>query len=433
MNLTLIQLNNLVRQTIEYSMPRSYWVEAELLDCHEGNGHCYMELVQKDEYSNTPVAKAKANCWRSTWMKLRPRFENITGQRLHAGMKVLLSVKATFHPAYGFSWNIIDIDPTYTMGDLARRRQEIIATLKAEGVFDLNKSIGIPMFAQRIAVISSETAAGYGDFCAQLADNPYGFQFRTRLFPAVMQGEMVEESIIDALDSINAEIEEFDVVVIIRGGGATSDLSGFDTLALAENVANFPLPVITGIGHDRDESVLDMISCVRVKTPTAAADFLISNLAATLAQIEDLGHRLVNHIKERLSAEKVRISATQTLLPTLYYKRKARETDTISSLSARMQTATARRLQSESARIDSISQRLPLHIASRLDKEKHRLEMISQRTDAVNPIHILRRGYSITLHEGKAIKDPALLKQGDGIDIIMAEGKLLAEVKKKYE
>lgn len=414
-------------------MPDSYWVEAELLDCHEGNGHCYMELVQKDEYSNTPVARARANCWRSTWMRLRPRFEKVTGQRLHAGMKVLLQVKASFHPAYGFSWNIIDIDPTYTMGDLARRRQEIIAALKEEGVFDLNKSIGIPMFAQRIAVISSETAAGYGDFCGQLADNPYGFQFSTRLFPAVMQGEMVEQSVISALDSINAEIEEFDVVVIIRGGGATSDLSGFDTLALAENVANFPLPVITGIGHDRDESVLDMISCVRVKTPTAAADFLISNLADTLATIEDLGHRLVTHIKERLSGEKVRMSAMQSLLPTLFYRRKSRETDIISSLSARIQTATARRLQAESARIDGISQRLPLYATSRLDREKHRLEMISQRADAVNPIHILRRGYSIALHEGKAVKDSALLSPGDSIDIVMAEGKILAEVNKKYE
>lgn len=366
-------------------------------------------------------------------MRLRPRFEKVTGRRLHAGMKVLLQVKASFHPAYGFSWNIIDIDPTYTMGDLARRRQEIIAALKEEGVFDLNKSIGIPMFAQRIAVISSETAAGYGDFCGQLADNPYGFQFSTRLFPAVMQGEMVEQSVISALDSINAEIEEFDVVVIIRGGGATSDLSGFDTLALAENVANFPLPVITGIGHDRDESVLDMISCVRVKTPTAAADFLISNLADTLATIEDLGHRLVTHIKERLSEEKVRMSAMQSLLPTLFYRRKSRETDIISSLSARIQTATARRLQAESARIDGISQRLPLYATSRLDREKHRLEMISQRADAVNPIHILRRGYSIALHEGKAVKDSALLSPGDSIDIVMAEGKILAEVKKKYE
>ena len=414
-------------------MPDSYWVEAELLDCHEGNGHCYMELVQKDEYSNTPVARARANCWRSTWMRLRPRFENITGQRLHAGMKVLLLVKASFHPAYGFSWNIIDIDPTYTMGDLARRRQEIIAALKEEGVFDLNKSIGIPMFAQRIAVISSETAAGYGDFCGQLTDNPYGFQFSTRLFPAVMQGEMVEQSVISALDSINAEIEEYDVVVIIRGGGATSDLSGFDTLALAENVANFPLPVITGIGHDRDESVLDMISCVRVKTPTAAADFLISNLADTLATIEDLGHRLVTHIKERLSEEKVRMSAMQSLLPTSFYRRKSRETDIISGLSARIQTATARRLQAESARIDGIFQRLPLYATSRLDREKHCLEMISQRADAVNPIHILRRGYSIALHEGKAVKDPALLSPGDSIDIVMAEGKILAEVKRKYK
>ena len=242
--LTLYELNRLVRETIECELPNEYWVEAELSECHESRGHCYMELIQKDEQSATPIAKAQAKCWASKWMIIRPYFERTTGERLHAGMKVLLKVAPQFHEAYGFSWIVSDIDPTYTLGDMARKRQEIIRQLKEEGVFDLQRELELPLFCQHIAVISSETAAGYGDFCNQLSENPYGFQFRTRLFPATMQGEGVEQSIIAALERIYDE--PFDCVVIIRGGGATSDMSGFDTLALAENVANFPLPIITG-------------------------------------------------------------------------------------------------------------------------------------------------------------------------------------------
>ena len=199
---TLYELNCLVSKVIESEMPSEYWVEAELSECRESRGHCYMELIQKDERTATPIAKASAKCWANKWMLIRPGFERTTGQRLHAGMKVLLKVFAQFHEAYGFSWIVTDIDPTYTLGGMARKRQEIIRQLKEEGVFDLQKELQLPLFCQRIAVISSETAAGYGDFCNQLADNPYGFQFQTRLFPAIMQGEGVEQSIINALNRI---------------------------------------------------------------------------------------------------------------------------------------------------------------------------------------------------------------------------------------
>ena len=220
-------------------MPGDYWVEAELADVRESAGHCYMELVQKDEFGSTPVARASAKCWRSTWMLARPHFERVTGERIHAGMKVLLQVHAQFHENYGFSWIVTDIDPTFTLGDMARKRMEIVRTLKEEGVFDLNRELSIPLFAQRIAVISSATAAGYGDFCSQLSNNAYGFDFIVELFQAVMQGEQVEQSVIAALNRINECADLFDCVVIIRGGGATSDLSGFDTLALAEKWQTF--------------------------------------------------------------------------------------------------------------------------------------------------------------------------------------------------
>lgn len=429
MNLTLLQLNNIVRNAIEDNLRQNYWVEAELSECRVSGGHCYMELVEKDEYSNTPVARARACCWRNVWMKVQPRFERVTGETLHAGMRVLLMVRPQFHEAYGFSWIVNDIDPNYTIGDMARRRQEIIQTLKKEGVFDLNKSLRVPMFAQRIAVISSATAAGYGDFCNQLIDNDYGFQFRTRLFQAVMQGEQVEESVIAALDMINQQIDDFDVVVIIRGGGGTSDFSGFDTLELAENVANFPLPVIVGIGHDRDESILDLIACVSVKTPTAAAAYLIGNLQDTLSRIEDASDRIVNAVRARIETEKMRMARIQSFLPVAFSLKKVREDNRLQHLSSRMQSVISQVLTLERHKVDALEERLPHVVTSRLERENYRLEMLEQRTNALDPIHILRRGYSIALHDGVAVRNPQQLKEGDELSIVMADGMVNAVVK----
>ena len=339
--LTLYELNSLVREVIECEMPNEYWVEAELSECRESRGHCYMELIQKDEQTATPVAKASAKCWASKWMLIRPGFERITGQRLHAGMKVLLKVYAQFHEAYGFSWIVSDIDPTYTLGDMARKRQEIIRQLKAEGVFDLQKELRLPLFCQRIAVISSETAAGYGDFCNQLAENPYGFQFQTQLFPAIMQGEGVEQSIINALEHIyNYQLSivcyQFDAVVIIRGGGATSDMSGFDTLALAENVANFPLPIITGIGHERDESILDMVSHTRVKTPTAAAALLIDHLKTVMDVLNDSQEQIVRLAQQKLAYYKSQFTTIAEVLPRLFSNVKVRQEARLDHLNSRL-------------------------------------------------------------------------------------------------
>ena len=275
---TLLELNHMVRETIERQMDGKYWVEAELSDLHDRN-HCYMELVENDPFGPTPLAKARAVCWANRWTALRSKFERQTQQQLRPGIKVRMMVTPTFHEAYGFAYQVSDIDPDYTLGDIVRKRMEIIRQLKEAGIFDLQRELVLPRFAQRIAVVSSAQAAGYGDFCHQIDDNSYGLSFSHELFAAIMQGEQVEQSVIAALDRINARIDEFDVVVIIRGGGATTDMSGFDTLALAENVANFPLPIITGIGHDRDECILDMVSYMRVKTPTAAAAFLIDHLS----------------------------------------------------------------------------------------------------------------------------------------------------------
>ena len=429
-HLSLYELNSLVRDVISMSLPDSYWVEAELSEAREGyGGHCYMELIEKDEHSNTPIAKAHASCWRNRWMLLKPQFERVTGQRIHAGMKVLLKVHAQFHENYGFSWIVDDIDPTYTMGDMARKRMEIIQTLKEEGVFDLQKELKLPMFCQRIAVISSATAAGYGDFCNQLADNGYGLQFATALFAATMQGGGVEQSVISALNRINEEWENWDCVVLIRGGGATSDLSGFDTLALAENVANFPLPIITGIGHERDESVLDMISFQRVKTPTAAAAFLVDHLTEVYARIEDAQEAIVNYVKRRLQVERMKFERLSTQIPTLFSLVKVRQSNRLDQLLNRLKVKAERIPADGLHRLEMLEARLKEPVARKLERELHRVEMLSQRAVAQDPERLLSRGYSITLKDGKSIKDASQLKAGDEIETRFAKGVAKAVVK----
>ena len=411
---SLRQLNLMVRDAIETVLPDEYWVEAELSECRENSGHCYMELIEKDDRSNTPVARASAKCWRQTWGMVKPYFERVTGQPLRAGMKVLLQVYAQYHEAYGFSWIVSDIDPTYTIGDMARKRQEIIRQLKEEGVFDLQRELRLPTFAKRIAVISAESAAGYGDFCRQLEDNDYGFRFEVTLFPAIMQGEQVEQSIISALNKIYAIVPigsptglpSFDCVVILRGGGATADLSGFDTLALAENVAQFPLPIITGIGHDRDESILDMVSHTRVKTPTAAAAFLIDHLRRVWERITDAESFISQYVSERLRYQQQHVSQLATLIPTL----------------------ALRKLSDSRHRIDMIEGRLPVAIERRLTDQKHRIERLSILLQGFDPQLLLKRGYSITLHKGRAVRDPKQLKAGDEIETRVEKGTIRSKV-----
>ena len=426
--MTLLELNGLVRSVIEGTLSGEYWVEAELAEARESRGHCYMELIQKDPRSATPVARAQAKCWRQTWAVVRPYFERATGQTLHAGLQVMLRVYAQFHEAYGFSWIVTDIDPTYTLGDMARKRLEIIRRLKEEGVFDLNKELPLPLFTQRIAVVSSATAAGYGDFCAQLAANEYGYRFTTRLFEAVMQGEKVEQSVIAALNRINAEADSFDCVVIIRGGGATSDMSGFDTLALAENVANFPLPVITGIGHDRDESVLDMVSHTRVKTPTAAAALLVGRLRTVDEQIDALRQRLARAVTATLIAEGRRVWHIAERIPTLFAVMKTRRTARIDLLATRINAAAMRQVAAARQRTEAAAQAAWPAAARAVEAQRHRLQLLTQRAAALDPTLLLRRGYSITTIGGRALRNAADVKAGDVIETRLEEGTIKSTV-----
>lgn len=436
MHYTLFELNNLVRQTIEQTLSEEYWVEAELSEARQVNGHCYMELVEKDDLHNTPVAKASAKCWRGTWSRILPKFMTVTGAQPRAGMKVLMKVYPQFHEAYGFSWIVTDIDPTYTLGDMARRRQEIVRRLKDEGVFDLNKQLPLPLFAQRIAVVSSQTAAGLGDFCHQLLHNSHGFAFTIELFTATMQGEGVEQSVVAALNDIYCRADRFDCVVIIRGGGATSDLSGFDSLMLAENIANFPLPVITGIGHDRDETVADMVAHTRVKTPTAAAALLIDNLKAVADRIDTAARRIHDNTRLLMQRETQRLDRITHLIPTylsLVTTRQTSRLDTLSSRLATAATAATAAVERQSVRLQMAEGRIRPAVDRCMTAERHRMEMMSQRLAALDPQLLLSRGYSITTLNGKAVTDSCQLSPGDVVETRLAKGRVEAKTVAVYK
>lgn len=407
--LSLFDLNVLVRRSLAQCLPDTYWVKAELSDVRSNStGHCYLEFVQKDPRGHGLIAKARGMIWNNVYRLLKPYFEETTGQPFAAGIQVLVQVSVDFHELYGYSLTVCDIDPAYTLGELALRRQEILRQLKSEGVLTLNKELPLPALPQRIAVISSATAAGYGDFSHQLIHNPYGFYFHTELFPALMQGDRVEASILHAFEQILQRSSEFDVVVIIRGGGATSDLSGFDTYLLAAACAQFPLPVITGIGHERDDTVLDVVSHTRVKTPTAAAEFLIAQVGASAATLQQLALRLQQGVQMLLEQEQRRLQSWKTRIPTLAVKHLT---------GGKLQLASLRHSLEQGSR-------------QLIFAQQHRLELLQQRVADASPDKLLARGYSITLCHGQVVKTADQLQTGDVLVTRFQHGSITSQVTK---
>ena len=427
--LTLYELNNLVRGSLERALPEEYWVQAELSEVREAyNGHCYLEFVQKGNNGRDLVAKARGVVWAGTYRLLKPLFERETGRPLSAGMKVLVRVSVTFHELYGYSLSVTDIDPAYTLGDLARLRREILARLEADGILNDNKELPLPVLANRIAVISSATAAGYGDFRNQLLRNDYRLRFTLRLFPAVMQGERVEESVLAALDAIMAERDEWDAVVIIRGGGATSDLSGFDTYLLAAACAQFPLPVITGIGHERDDTVLDLVAHTRVKTPTAAAAFLVRHQLEAATRLEALSRDIGQEVMARLERERVRLERLSAALSAVFSQVRVRGEHRLEQLSLRLAHAWQQRLADERHGLERCAARIGQGVASRLERERFRLQLLRQRCEAADPDLLLKRGYSMTFSQGRLVRKASELEKGEEITTRLAEGEVRSVV-----
>ena len=399
----------MVRGAVNEGMPLRYWVTGELSEVREAaNGHCYIELVQRDDVTDELVAKARGTVWSRVYTLLRPYFLEQTGQPFAAGLKVLLQVTVGFHELYGYALDVCDIEPAYTVGDMARRRMLVIKRLADEGVIDLNRELPFPLLPQRVAVISSSTAAGYGDFCDQLLGNRYGFAFYPHLFPAPMQGSGVELGIIAALDRIAQNIDQWDVVVIIRGGGAVSELSCFDTYDLANNCAQFPIPIITGIGHQRDESVLDIVAHTRAKTPTAAAELLIHVMLEQDAFVENARQEIATAVRMRIDAEKLRMNG----------------------ISARIPVSAALCLQNEKMRLQPLAQRLSAAAEIFLKEQHHRLELLKEKADAASPRHILEMGYSITRVNGRAVRSVDDIAPGDEVMTVVAGGEFVSTVKK---
>lgn len=405
--LTLYQLNTLVKEVIEERLPNRYWVQGELSEGRAGyNGHFYGEMIQKDERTASIIAKARVTCWASMYAALSRTFHEATGETLRAGLTVMVEVSVSFHQQYGYSLTITNIDPSYTLGDMARRRQEILRQLEQDGILHDNQQLSLPLLTQRIAVISSATAAGYGDFCNQLLHNEYGFYFHLQLFPAIMQGQHVPETLIAALQQVAAESEQWDAVVIIRGGGSTSDLSDFDSYPLAACIAQMPLPVITGIGHERDETVLDYVAHTHLKTPTAVAAFLIERLAATSAHVDELSQRISRSVIECISREQQRIIKLASVLPLAFQTVRQRQEHLLDTILLRISNAHRER-----------------HI-----REQHRLQLLEQRLRSLDPALMLQRGYSMTIVDGHLLHDASEVLPGQKITTRLAKGTITSIV-----
>lgn len=428
--LTLYELNNLVHDVLEQTLREDYWLQAELSEVRTAyNGHCYVEFVQKDRNGQNLIAKARGTIWAPTYRLLAPFFERETGQPLSPGLKVLVCVSIKFHELYGYSLTVTDIDPTYTLGDLARRRREILKKLSDDGILNDNKALSLPLSANRIAVVSSASAAGYGDFCDQLLHNESGFYFHIGLFEAIMQGTRTETSVLSALDAILAQCENWDAVVIIRGGGATSDLSAFDSYDLAAACAQFPLPVITGIGHERDDTVLDYVAHTRVKTPTAAAAFLIAHQQQAAEQLSVMQNRLKEVTDRRVTDEMRRMERVAERLHRVFNNVCTTNENRMALLAQRLATAQNVRLITAAQKLSSHEGRLQSLFQVQLQRAALSLDLLEQRCRSLNPDLLLKRGYSLTLKNGHIVRRTSDLNAGDVITTRLADGEIQSVIK----
>ncbi len=401
--LSLSDINYLVKEAIRGNFPELYWIRAEISEMKvNASGHCYLEFVEKDPYSGQLLAKAQARIWANMFRMIRPYFEKETGQAFRAGLKVLVKVSVDFHEVYGYSLTVSDIDPAFTVGDMMQQRAAVLKQLEADGILYSNKEIILAKLPKRIAVISSKTASGYEDFINQIQINGSRYNFRVKLFPAIMQGMQSEESIIWALNNIYECFTQFDAVVIIRGGGATSDLNCFDSYLLAANCAQFPLPIITGIGHEKDNSVLDIIAHTRVKTPTAAAEFLIDKMTEAEDELLSIKSAIFQLADRLLISEKNRLLSISSRFPLI-----------IAQLNSKHKSI-----------LDKIEQDILIAAKNQLMQQKHKLQLSEQVLSLASPENILKKGYTLTLQNGKIIKNTSQLKKGDKITTRFADGEV---------
>jgi len=450
--ISLFQLNRLIQESLKAKLNMAFWVKAEIAQAKENySGHCYLELVEKDPITDKIIAQSKGTIWAGTYRMLKPYFETTTGRKLTEGLKILICAKVEFHEVYGLSLNITDIDPSYTVGDLALKKAEIIKRLKKEGVFDINHELQLPIVPQRIAVISSEKAAGYIDFISHLKNNPFNYRFESKLFPAFMQGDKSEESIVNALELINEKINNFDVVAIIRGGGSQADLSCFDSYWVSLNVAQFPIPVLTGIGHEQDDSIVDMVAHTRLKTPTAVADFLINCLGNFEVSLDNFNSLIVELTRKSISDYRSILENTLSILPLIFKERIYKETSTLSIFINQTSKIIEKKIQSwnydNKMNIQKILVLMKYIFSNRKSELKQKTLLIKNTLQVkienfnatinkfnkivtlVNPENILKKGFSITYLNNVPIRDASLLSEKDTITSQLFKGTIISEVK----
>lgn len=425
--ITLLQLQTLIKGKLADAIPLPFWVAAEISELKVNySGHCYLELVEKGGRNGVPRAKASAAIWRNTYGALSSYFASATGTQLAAGMNVLLRVSVGYHELYGLSLTVSDIDPLYTLGDMERQRQETIARLQEEGVYDMNRSLELPAVVQRIAVVSSRNAAGYQDFMNELSAG--GYYFAVDLFDSFMQGHGAEDSIVGALEKVLENIDRYDVVVVIRGGGSQSDLAAFDSYRLASHLAQFPIPVVTGIGHDKDQSVADLVAAVSLKTPTAVAAWLVDGLAEFEAWLDGLHAELVETTVAYLDGERRRVQTAALELSRTSSSITRSVELRLERLAGELRRRQGELLMREENRLANFGTALRDKVAGRLERERMRLERASQLADSRRPDSILALGFAIVRSSGHALTDSRNVAPGDRLDITLASGRVEASV-----
>lgn len=406
----LYELNSIIKSVVSSALPDSCWVVAEIAECKcNQKGHCYLELVEKED--ERTIAQIKATIWAYDYRNIGSKFEKATGESLKRGMKILLLAAVTFHEVYGLSLAVRDIDASYTLGEMERKKKEVIARLNKEGVIEQNKGLLLPLVPQRIAVVSSPTAAGYGDFFNQLDRNPFGYKFTHVLFPAIMQGNDAEDSVVSALREIRRKKHLFDVTVIIRGGGSAIDLNCFDSHPVAHAIAVFPLPVVTGIGHEKDDTVADIVAHTKMKTPTAVAEFFISGVRSFEENVMDIHKRILVYTERFLQNERYKID----------------------SLIRGLGFIPLRIAADHKHAVMLLERDLMGRVTQFFSKEDNRFKVFEQAVRHLDPDNVLRRGYSITRHKGSALKDPSALKKWAVIETTLHKGVVTSIVQDKKE
>lgn len=427
--ITLREYNARISKLISVATTQNCWIVAELSDVMVRGGHCYLELIEKDATQGSLVAKARGIIWATRFMELKYNFESVTGQKFESGLKVMVKVSANFHEQFGFSLLINDVNPDFTLGDMARQRLEIIRRLTQEGIINMNRELDWCDVPQRIAVISAVGAAGYGDFINQLHNNNSGIQFYTSLFSATMQGVNTAPSIINALNRINDNIDLFDCVVIIRGGGATSELNSFDNYELASNIAQFPIPIITGIGHERDNTVIDYVSNLRVKTPTAAAEWLIARAQIALDRVVELAENIISKAKDYVTGAKQQLSYFSSSIPLIVDNKMTRGRSLIQQYGQAIPMCVQNRVNNARIGLAHSASDIRQLTAQHMHMENIRINNIYEKVNLLSPQNTLKRGYSITIFNGRAVASSSLLNDGDMITTKLYNAEIVSEIK----